>query len=158
MINIHEVEISILTLLEDNPRTITKEAMEHLCESIKKDPDFLWRRPILVDHAKGKLTVYAGNQRVAAAKWLGWDTIPCIVDSDVPEDVKKFRILIDNRHSGDWDDDILANIYSLDDLYDAGFTPEELELNPKNSSDNSEKDLIDEKCEMCGKKLTKRKR
>jgi ParB-like chromosome segregation protein Spo0J len=156
MTEIKRVEIQHLKLLEDNPRTITKESLESLCASIKSDPEMLWRRPVLVNDVEGSLTVYAGNQRVIAAKWIGWTTIPCIIDKDLPKEIIKRRVLIDNRHSGEWDYDILANTFSMDDLFDAGFTPEELELDMSQPTEPSEeKDCS--KCEMCGKKLTKRK-
>lgn len=156
MTEIKRIEIQYLKLLEDNPRTITKESLESLCNSIKQDPDMLWRRPVLVNDVEGSLTVYAGNQRVIAAKWIGWTTIPCIVDKDLPQEIIKHRILIDNRHSGEWDYDLLANAFSMDDLFSAGFTPEELELDMKDS-DPSEKPNEAHKCESCGRKLPKKR-
>jgi ParB-like chromosome segregation protein Spo0J len=158
MTEIKRVEIQHLKLLEDNPRTISKDALESLCSSIKKDPEMLWRRPVLVNDVEGSLTVYAGNQRVIAAKWLGWDTIPCIIDKDLPQEIIKHRILIDNRHSGEWDYDILANTFTIDELYGAGFTAKDFELDLKDPAEPSEEKPVEtHKCEMCGKKLTKRK-
>lgn len=156
MTEIKQVQISHLKLLEDNPRTITKEGLESLCNSIQQDPQMLWRRPVLVNDVEGSLTVYAGNQRVVAAKWLGWTTIPCIIDKDMPDTLIKRRILIDNKHSGEWDYDVLANSYDLDTLYDCGFSPDELEIDTPPLPDDQDKPESP-KCEMCGRKLTKKK-
>ena len=30
-----------------NPRSITEERFQNLCDSIRADPDFLWHRPVL---------------------------------------------------------------------------------------------------------------
>ncbi len=76
--------IKHLTLLEGNPRKITSEQMKKLCKSIEQDPQFLWNRPVLVNKTCiwpalipgsnevlkriDTYTVYAGNQRVRAAK------------------------------------------------------------------------------------------
>lgn len=152
------VEISELTLMEDNPRTITKKQLESLYISLRDDPDFLEKRPVLVNRMNGKLFVYAGNQRVTAAKWLGWNKIPCIVDENLDENVVKKRILIDNRHSGEWDYDLLANNFDLDLLLSTGFTEEELELKLPDLDLPSINCEDASKCEACGKKITKRKR
>ncbi|MBE0609449.1 MAG: hypothetical protein IH609_08720 [Dehalococcoidia bacterium] len=47
-----------------NPRTIKGGCVQNLVDSIQADPDFLWRRPILV-RADG--TIYTGNMRFRAA-------------------------------------------------------------------------------------------
>lgn len=157
MTEVKRIDIQHLKLLEDNPRTINKAALEMLCDSIKKDPEMMWRRPVLVNDVEGSLTVYAGNQRVIAAKWIGWTSIPCIIDKDLPQDVIKRRILIDNRHNGEWDYDILANVYELEELYNAGFTQTELELDLPDDKQDSTNPTECDKCDSCGRKLPKKK-
>ena len=122
------VDIKKLTLLQNNPRKITKTEMDKLCDSLKKDPDFLQNRPVLINKINDVLNVYAGNQRVLAAKKLKWKQVPCIIENDLNEDIIKERIIKDNRHSGEWDYDILANEWEIDTLLECGFTEEELEL------------------------------
>jgi ParB-like chromosome segregation protein Spo0J len=157
MTEIKEIQIIHLKLLEDNPRTINKDSLESLCKSIQSDPQMLWRRPVLVNDVEGSLTVYAGNQRVIAAKWIGWTSIPCIIDKDLPESTIKRRILIDNRHNGEWDYDILANLYELEELYSAGFTQTELELDLPEDKKDSTNPTKSDKCDSCGRKLSKKK-
>lgn len=115
-----------LTLLENNPRRISKEQMEKLCKSMQDDPDFLKSRPVLVNLVEGKHIVYAGNQRVRAAKQLKMDTIPCIIENDLPDDAVRKRILLDNKTFGEFDWDILANEWDVDVLLDCGFSANDL--------------------------------
>lgn len=125
---IKQIPIKDLTLLERNPRKITKQAMDKLCESLKSDPEFLQKRPILVNAIDGRLEVYAGNQRVRAAKKLGWKEVPCIVDENLDAETLKSRVIKDNLSSGDWDYDILANEYEIGDLLEWGFEPEDFDV------------------------------
>lgn len=124
-----DVDIKKLVILKDNPRKITKDELDKLCDSLIKDPGFMKNRPILVNRVDEVLNVYAGNQRVQAAKKLKWKTVPCIIEDNLSEDLITERILKDNKHSGTWDYDILANDYDIQTLVDCGFTAEELHLN-----------------------------
>ena len=146
------VKISDLTLLENNPRKINKDQFEKLCNSIKNDPEFLFLRPCLVHDDNGKLVVYAGNQRVNAAKKLKWKEIPCIVDKNLSPEIIKERIIKDNKHYGEFDFDILANEFDIDTLIDAGFYANELigniEAEEIESEEHEEKEP---KCKLCPK-------
>ena len=125
---IQNIPIKDLKLLEKNPRRITKQKMEKLCDSIKEDPEFLNERPVLVNLVEGEYHVYAGNQRIRAAKKLGWKEIPCSVVEGLEESVLRKRVLKDNKTFGEFDFDLLANDYELDELFDAGFNDKELHL------------------------------
>ena len=164
-IETHKIEmvpISKLSLLKNNPRTITKDAFTRLCDSLINDPMFLKCRPILVNEVDDELIVYAGNQRARAAKKLKWKEVPCIIEKNVSEDLIKQRVLKDNRHDGEFDYDILAADYDIDTLIDCGFTTEELHLGlSKDENDESENDDNNDedecKCPNCGKKMKKQK-
>lgn len=127
---IENIQIKKLKLLESNPRRITKEQMDKLCRSIESDPNFLQCRPVLVNCIQVDdmpiMHVYAGNQRVRAAKKLGHKEIPCLVEYDLDEDTVKKRIILDNKTFGEFDFDILANEYDIELLMDCGFKPEEI--------------------------------
>lgn len=123
---IQEIKITNLTLLEKNPRRISEKQFQKLCKSLQDDPNFLNKRPVLVNKVNDVLQVYAGNQRVKAAKKLKWKTIPCDVDEDLDENVMRSRIIKDNKQFGEFDWDILANEWEMADLIDYGFTADEL--------------------------------
>ncbi len=159
MNEIQKVSISKLKLLENNPRKITKEKFEELCKSLDDDPDFLWKRPCLVNQEGSKLIVYAGNQRVRAAKKLGWKEIPCIIDQKISKELMHKRTIRDNKASGDWDYDILANEWDYDILCEAGFTAEELtgSVIEDAGSDEEEKKKTST-CPNCGHEFETKKR
>lgn len=145
--------ISKLTLLEGNPRRISKQQMEKLCDSIEDDPEFLQRRPVLVNEHAGRLYVYAGNQRVRAAKKLKMKEVPCIVDHDLPEEILEKRIIKDNKTFGEFDFDILANEWDLDILILCGFTQEEIlgSLDDEEGEEAEDKKIGKDKvCPHCG--------
>ena len=130
---IEYVNVKDLHNSKNNPRKIDKDQFEKLCANIEADKSFFESRPILVNSecpADGKpemkLTVYAGNQRLRAAKKLGWKTVPCIIDHELPEEVIKRRTVLDNLHHGEFDWDILANEYDPLELVTLGMDPANL--------------------------------
>jgi hypothetical protein len=121
MPEIQLIPIKSLTLLDRNPRKISKEQFAKLCKSLTDDPDFFHNRPALVNMTNAEYKVYAGNQRILAAKKLKWKEVPCIIDVDLGEDIIAQRIIKDNAHYGSWDDDILSADYDMNILLDSGF-------------------------------------
>lgn len=109
-----------LVELEGNPRTITKDKMNKLVQSIKDNPDYFEARPIICSDRTGKLVILAGNQRHRAAKIAGIEEVPTIVLSGLSEEKEKEIIIRDNVELGDWDMDILANEWDIDLLNDWG--------------------------------------
>ncbi len=120
------IEIDKLTLLDNNPRRITKDQFEKLKKSLKEDPEFFGLRPCLVNKVGDTLIVYAGNQRVRAAYKLKWKEVPCIIEEDVSKARMDSRVLRDNLHYGEFDMDLTNALYDIDLLLDCGFTPEML--------------------------------
>jgi len=156
---IEEIQISNLKLLERNPRTITREKMHGLCKSLESDKAFLWKRPILVNEIDGVLQVYCGNQRVRAAKKLGWKFIPCDVDQNLDQKTMKARILKDNKTFGEFDFDILAADYEMEELYDCGFDAKDFDLDGSLEIEGSEenKEEKEKLCPHCGKNIKEKK-
>lgn len=156
---ISDIPIRGLSFLERNPRKITADQMHKLEQSLQNDPDFLMARPILVNKIGEKLQVYAGNQRVKAAKKLGWKSIPCHIEIDLSEEQMRSRIIKDNKSFGEWDWDILGNEFNPVELIECGFIPEELHLDAFSDSDIEEveeKKQEEEKqktCPNCGHHL-----
>ena len=154
-IQIQSIELKKLTLLENNPRTIKKDQMAKLCKSIQDDPDFLYSRPVLVHDTGEKLEVYAGNQRVRAAKKLKWKEIPCIIEKDLSEEKMKARVVKDNKTYGEFDFDMLAGDYEIEELVSYGFDMKELGIFSDNveeiqSKDKKEKPKQLNMCPACG--------
>jgi len=147
------VDISTLILDKNNPRKIDKQQFEKLLISLKDDPDFLEKRPVLVNRIDGILHVYAGNQRVKAAKKLGWKQIPCIIDHNLSPEIIKQRIIKDNAHYGVHDWDILGNEFDIEILLMAGLTENDLQLNfelDNTGEDKQNKKKKTKECPKCG--------
>jgi ParB-like chromosome segregation protein Spo0J len=97
-----------LVLSGKNPRKINKVEFDRLVTSLQEDPVFFELRPIIVNvHPERKDIVIAGHQRLAAARALGLEEVPCVeVEADEREENR--WLLKDNKHSGEWDDVKLA--------------------------------------------------
>ena len=121
-----------LTKLPNNPRTIKKDDMERLKKSIKDNPDYFEARPIILSNRTGELVILAGNQRYEAAKALGMDEVPTFLLEGLTEAREREIIIRDNVNNGEWDFDILANEWYIDDLEKWGV-------------DNIKKSISDEK-------------
>jgi ParB-like chromosome segregation protein Spo0J len=153
---IEYIAIKQLKLLDNNPRKIDKVQFDKLKKSLRDDPKFFDCRPCLVNvESDGVKRVYAGNQRVQAAKKLGWKEVPCIVEYQIDDEVIQQRIIKDNKHYGVFDDDLLHSLYDIDTLLDAGFTNQELtgdygieEITSGNDEDEKDKKM--KTCPSCG--------
>lgn len=119
MIPIHQVEPNNGQIegLPKNPRLIRDEKYEKLRKSILEDPEMLQLREILViKHGKKYVTI-GGNMRFRILKELGHAEIPCkiIPEGTSIEKLKAYTIK-DNAGYGEWDFDMLANDWNLEDL------------------------------------------
>lgn len=103
---------SELTLLHNNPRTISKEDLERLIDSIRLN-GFWEHRPIALEERDGKLIVLCGNQRLKAAKRLKLPVVPTILYTELTPDEEKDLITRDNINNGDWD----FNALRVDDYW-----------------------------------------
>ena len=108
----------------DNPRTIKDEAFKKLCESIKRDPEFMVIRPIVVDDNG---VILGGNMRYRAIQHLGMKEVPddwVVKASNLTEEQQRRFIIVDNAPTGmagDWDIDMLANKWDIPELLELGF-------------------------------------
>lgn len=147
-----------LKLLDNNPRTITKEKMDKLINSIRDNADYFEARPIICSDRTGELVILAGNQRYRAAKSLGLKEVPTIVLSGLSEEKEREIIIRDNVELGNWDIDSLANSWEIDELNDWGvelvsYNEDDLDDFFKNdtSKNNENKNGAKKvKCPSCG--------
>ncbi|MCB1483893.1 MAG: ParB N-terminal domain-containing protein [Hyphomicrobiaceae bacterium] len=114
-----------------NARTHSAKQIAEIATSIKA---FGFNNPVLVDKDG---TIIAGHGRVAAAKKLGLDTVPCVRLEHLSEAEKRAYILADNKlaEKAGWDRDILAielqHLADLDldfDITATGFEMAEIDL------------------------------
>ena len=106
------VPIDEVKLNDRNPRIIKDDKFKKLVKSLQDFPEMLDTREVIVNK---DMVVLGGNQRLRAAKEAGITEIPVkIVDWD--EERQKEFIVKDNLPYGEWDWDILANEWEIDDL------------------------------------------
>jgi hypothetical protein len=123
------MKLSNIKLKDRNPRLITDEALNKLAESIKRDPEFMKLRPIVIDSDN---VIIGGNQRYKAIQTLGMSEIPdsWVVKADnLTQEQRERFVIVDNAPSGmagDWDFDILKHDWDLPKLIDLGFFENQL--------------------------------
>lgn len=114
---IREVELNALTETEHNPRQISKKDFETLKKSLKEFPEMQEIREIVVDE---NMTILGGHQRVKAMMANGQKTATVKIVEGLTDEQKREFIIKDNIQNGEWDMDILANEWDIDDLNDWG--------------------------------------
>jgi len=123
--NIQKVKISEVKPNKDNPRTISKDKRKKLVQSIQEFPEMLKIRPIVVD---SDMIVLGGNMRLQACKDAKLKEIYIIKADELTEQQKREFIVKDNVGFGEWDWDVLANEWDIDELEGWGLdvlSPEE---------------------------------
>ena len=118
---IKEIKINKLKPATYNPRQISKKQFKDLKVSIEK---FGLIDPIIINK---DLTVIGGHQRLKVCQNLDYTEVPCVV-LDLPKDKEKELNIRLNKSGGDFDMDILANQFEIEDLNDWGFSDLELGL------------------------------
>lgn len=112
-----KVKISEVKLNPNNPRLIKDDKFAKLVESIINFPEMLEIRPIVVN---SDMVVLGGNMRLKACKEAGIKEIPIIVADNLTEEQQKEFLIKDNVSGGEWDWDILANEWDIEQLTDWG--------------------------------------
>ncbi|AOR28745.1 hypothetical protein FORMB_17060 [Formosa sp. Hel1_33_131] len=124
-----EIPIDEIILLDKNPRTVTEDELQKLCDDIEKDPAFLLQRPPLINKVDGKYYCYAGTQRIKACRKLGKTSVKCFIEENVSSKVQDERMVKDNLHRGEWDFDKLLELdFELTELESFGFEDFEIGL------------------------------
>ena len=101
-----------------NPRKITKEKFDALCESIRKSPEMKVLDEIHVYPYNGRYVVISGNHRYKAYKKLGWINVLCkVLPEDTPKAKLREYLMKENMHYAE-NDDALLNTWNLKELAD----------------------------------------
>ena len=123
-LNIVYLPIADLKHPDYNPRQISEHDFEHLKKSLGK---FDSVEPAVVNqNPDRKNIIIGGNQRVRAAISLGWVEFPCVYVNLPEKEERELNIRL-NKNTGQWDFDILANNFEIDDLTSWGFNLGELD-------------------------------
>jgi hypothetical protein len=103
-LRIEYLPVEKLRPYERNARTHSDAQIDAIAESIRQ---FGFNSPILIDDDNG---VIAGHARLAAARKLGLDTVPCVRLSHLNDAQRRVYILADNRlaEMAVWDEELLS--------------------------------------------------
>ena len=141
------VKISKVIPNESNPRFIKDSKFKKLVKSIQEFPEMLKLRPIVVDE---DMTILGGNMRLKACMAAGMFEVPIHIERGLTEEQKRRFIIKDNSGFGEWDWDILANEWDIQQLVEWGVDLPVFDL-PIEDEEKGETDNDKEICEMCGK-------
>lgn len=126
-----------------NPRAIKKNKFNKLVKSIEENPEMLDLRELLVYPVDGKFIVIGGNMRYEACKKIGYKEIPCkVLPEETPVENLRAYILRDNASYGEWDFDLLANEWEIEEIEMADIDFK-INDNSPNASNNDEQELIE---------------
>tara|TARA_R100001460_G_scaffold39304_1_gene74061 strand:- start:2799 stop:4256 length:1458 start_codon:yes stop_codon:yes gene_type:complete len=135
---IEKIEINKLQPASYNPRQISNKQYKDLKESIKK---FDLVDPIIINK---DMTVIGGHQRLKVCKDLKHTEIDCVVLDLTKEEERELNIRL-NKSGGEFDMDILANEFEIEELKDWGFKDIDFGFNiDKIVEGNTEDDHIPE--------------
>lgn len=96
-----------------NPRHIKSKKHKELVQSLKNFPEMKDIREIVIDE---DMLILAGDKRVYALEELGYTDVKVKQVIGLSAKKKREFIIKDNAHSGEWDADILANEWDMDEL------------------------------------------
>jgi DNA modification methylase len=135
---IESIKINKLKPATYNPRQISTKQYNDLKKSLSK---FSLVEPIVVNK---DMTIVGGHQRYKICKELKHTEIDCVVLDLSKEEERELNIRL-NKNTGDFDMDILANEFDIDELTDWGFKHIDLDINiDKITEGNTEDDYIPE--------------
>lgn len=124
-VEVREIPISLLSEntgqipdVPKNPRKITREKFDALCESIRQSPEMKVLDEIHVYPYNGRFVVISGNHRYKAYRKLGWVNVLCkVLPEDTPKEKLREYVMKENMHYAE-NDDALLNLWNLKELAD----------------------------------------
>ncbi len=114
---IEKISVSKIFSNPVNPRLIKEHKFKKLVKSIKEFPEMLKLRPIVVNKEYG---ILGGNMRYKACLELGLKDVWIIKAENLTKEQMEQFVIKDNASFGDWDWDVLANMWEVEQLTDWG--------------------------------------
>lgn len=134
------LKISEVKLNPNNPRLIKDDKFIKLVQSIKDFPEMLNIRPIVVNQ---DMIILGGNMRFKACKEAGLKEVPIIVADNLTEEQQREFLIKDNTSGGEWDFEMLANEWDVEQLEEWGLDLP-IDFNTEVLEQKEQKDLSDD--------------
>ena len=132
--------VKLLKKNPSNPRYIKEKDFMILCKSIKDNPDYFEARPIILSNRTGELVIIAGNQRYEAAIKEGLKKVPTFLIENLTEVREREIVIRDNVSNGEFDWDLLANEWNMEELVEWGIELPEMEMEIETEEDDFDVD------------------
>ena len=132
---IEKIEINKLKPATYNPRQISTKQYKDLKQSIEK---FGLVDPVIVN---SDMTVIGGHQRLKICKELKHKEVGCIILNLSKEEERELNVRL-NKNTGEFDIDVLANEFDIDNLIDWGFKHIDLDINIDKIEEEKEDDSV----------------
>lgn len=137
---IQKVKIQEVKLNPNNPRIIKDDKFAKLVKSIQELPQMLEIRPIVVN---ADMVVLGGNMRLKACKEAGLKEVPIIIADNLTEEQQREFLIKDNVSGGEWDFEMLANKWDVEQLEDWGLDVPSFEADEESEPQEQNKKLSD---------------
>ena len=111
------IDIKFIHQNPDNPRVVKDYKFKKLVRSIIEFPQMLELRPIVVNE---DFVVLGGNMRLKACIEAQIKDVPVLVADTLTKKQQQQFIIKDNSNFGEWDWDMLANTWDVDELKEWG--------------------------------------
>lgn len=114
-VRVEELVLPIRKLIinDANPRRIKEKQFEALKKSLAEFPEMKQLREIVIDE---NFVILGGHQRIYALKELGYTDVQVKQVFNFTEKQKREFIIRDNTTSGEWDTDVIANQWDIEEL------------------------------------------
>ena len=133
------ISLRRLKVLPNNPRKITQQKLNELCESIRQN-GYYRHKPLAVEPIEGTDDFYIldGNQRKKALGRLKRKEAWCVIYTDLTEEERARIILLGNINNGEWDTGLLQSDFEpLVDFEAIGLDIELPEIVPQDIAQNA---------------------
>ena len=120
-----------LVALPNNPRKITNENLNRLCDSIRNN-GYWQHRPAAVEPIEGTDNFYVldGNQRLKALRRLKRKDMLCVIYTELTDEERDDIILRSNINNGEWDTGLLQSDFEGVDFESIGLNIELPDIEP----------------------------
>lgn len=132
---------------EKNPRYIKSKKHKELMQSLKELPEMKLLREIIIDENN---LILAGDKRVHALKELGYIDVTVKQVFNLSQEKKEEFIVKDNIHNGEWDTDIMANMWEPEKLVKWGVPKFNVGMDDSSDDEKPTKEPKEHTCPECG--------
>ena len=154
---IKDVNVAEIKKYSRNAKTHPRDQIEAIANSIK---NFGFKQPLVLDKDN---TIIIGHGRLAAAEYLGLETVPCIMAEDLtPEQANALRLADNKTNESPWDmetlkteltafEDIDMSLFGFENILEDEELVEAMDLNDVPEETNDQKsDVFQCHCPKCG--------